>query len=203
MPHKVAFENKKLPYNQSTPHYMKLLRQLSYAFLLITIFTFSQCKKNKKDEPQLPPETTIGAMTFGCKIDEKVFVPRDGGGKPGLYVQYVNLGNGIGGGWFLNISTYDYENKKGIHIETDSLLLEEGMTYEFKNQKGSPIIFYEQVKDGSTEIYGKQSNDSGILIIKRHDRINRILSGTFSFTGTNLSTGEKVNVTDGSLDIRY
>ena len=52
--------------------------------MLMIFFTFSKCKK-EKDQPQLPPETITGAMTFGCKVNEKVFVPKDGRGKPGLY----------------------------------------------------------------------------------------------------------------------
>ena len=44
---------------------------------------------------------------------------------------------------------------------------------------------------------------SGQLYISKFDSINRILSGTFFFTGTKVSTGEKVTVTDGRFDIRY
>ncbi len=76
---------------------MKNLNYSVAAVLLLLLLTASQCKKHN-DEPQLPPITTTGAMTFGCKINGKVFVPRDGRGKPGLYCQYVNLGSGEGGG---------------------------------------------------------------------------------------------------------
>src|SRR5690606_17997364 len=89
-------------------------------------------------EPVLPPETTIGAMSFGCKINGKVFVPKDGRGKSGLIAEYVYLR----GGWYLNIPAFDYIARKGISIETDSLLLEEGHTYEFKSIKGSSNAFY-------------------------------------------------------------
>ena len=78
---------------------MKQIKKILLTVGVVTIFTFSQCKK-KTEEPQLPPETTTGAMTFGCKVNGKVFVPKDGRGKPGLYVQYVNLGAGPGGGGF-------------------------------------------------------------------------------------------------------
>ena len=77
---------------------MKNINYLLVTLALLALFTFSQCKKNKTDEPQLPPETTTGAMTFGCKVNGKVFVPKDGRGKPGLFCQYVNLGAGPGGG---------------------------------------------------------------------------------------------------------
>ena len=179
---------------------MKILQQLSYAFLLITLFTFSQCKKNKKDEPQLPPETTTGAMTFGCKIDGKVFVPRDGRGRPGLYVQYVYLSTGSMQGWYLNMPAIDHipTNSIGVSIATDSLLLSEGMIYQFNTTKGNAMArYYEGLNN-----YPKTDNDAGVLNIKKFDQLNRILSGTFSFIGTNVN-GVKVNITEGRFDVRY
>ena len=69
----------------------------SLLIFLVPLLLASSCKKNKDSTDQLPPETTTGAMTFGCKVNGKVFVPKDGNGKPGLFVQYAFLGNGPGG----------------------------------------------------------------------------------------------------------
>ena len=71
------------------------MKSIILFLFIVTLITFSYCKK-KTEEPLLPPETTTGAMTFGCKIDGKVFVQKDGNGHPGLYVQYMYLGNGLG-----------------------------------------------------------------------------------------------------------
>jgi hypothetical protein len=165
------------------------------------LFTFSQCKKHKNTEAQLPPITTIGAMTFGCKINEKVFVPMDGRGKPGLYVQYVNVGTGPGGGWYLNIPAVDWNTVSipAVSITTDSLLVTEGGTYTFKKVKGYAMAFYATGSD----YFDKLDNDNGSLHIIKFDVVNRILSGTFYFIGTNRATGEKVNITEGRFDIRY
>lgn len=178
---------------------MKNTFSLLLLFSLFTIVIGSKCRK-ESDEPQLPPETQTGAMTFGCKINGKIFVPRDGSGKPGLFVQYVNMGTGPGGGWYLNIPAVDWKSTpiEGVSITTDSLLVQVGNIYEFKSSKGNAQAFY------SKEIeYPKLDNDNGELRITKHDQQNRILSGTFFFTGTNISTGEKVSVTDGRFDIRY
>ena len=139
-------------------------------------------------------------MTFGCKVNGKVFVPRDGRGKPGLYVQYVNLGTGLGGGWYLNIPAIDWQSSSplvSIHIETDSLLVLEGVNYSLKNSKGSPLAFYQ-----AEDTYLALEVNNGYLRIKKHDQINRILSGIFSFIGTS-SSGQKINVTEGRFDIKY
>ena len=178
---------------------MKKLKTLLAAFMLLMLFTFSQCKKHK-DEPKLPPETTTGAMTFGCKVNGKAFVPKDGRGKPGLYCQYANLGTGPGGGWYLNIPAIDQipANSVGINIATDSLFVLEATQYQFGIGKGlAKVRYYEGV-----DSYPKGANDTGSLFITRHDTILRILSGKFSFTGTN-TNGIKISVTEGRFDIRY
>lgn len=184
---------------------MKLLKLFSCSLLLFAAFTFSTCKKdNTNTESQLPPETTTGAMTFGCKVDGKVFVPKDGNGKPGLFVQYVNLGNVPDGGWHLNIPAINWQSDKreNINISTDSLLVQEGTTYVLKNERAFAQAFYEEVNSGSVIVFSKLDNDSGYLKIKKFDQINHIISGTFSFIGTN-SNGEKMNITEGRFDVKY
>ena len=179
---------------------MKISRLSHCIALLFIVFNFSQCKKDKTEEAQLPPITTTGAMTFGCKVNGKVFVPRDGQGRSGLYCQYVNLGTGLGGGWFLNIPAIDQvpNNSIGINIVTDSLLVVENTQYQFGLGKGVAKARYYVGLDN----YPKDISDTGSLFIIKHDQLNRILSGTFSFVGTN-ANGVKANVTDGRFDIRY
>jgi hypothetical protein len=121
-------------------------------------------------------------------------------GKTGLFVQYVYLGTGPGGGWHLNIPAIDWMSSpiEGISITTDSLLVQEGITYKFKTTKGNAQAFY------SKEIeFPNLDTDNGELHISKHDQQNRILSGTFFFIGTNKSTNVKASVSDGRFDIRY
>ena len=56
----------------------------------------SQCKKTNTTDPidQLPPATQIGANTFGCLVNGKVYVPKgySGNGSPNPKIQYdINL----------------------------------------------------------------------------------------------------------------
>lgn len=103
------------------------------------------------------------------------------------------------GGWHLNILPTDWTPSptKGINIEADSLLVEEGVHYPFKYSRGFAPAFY-----GEGDVYPKSDADSGSLYITKHAQINRILSGTFSFVDTN-SGGAEVNVIEGRFDIRY
>ncbi|AIZ65409.1 hypothetical protein PK28_17200 (plasmid) [Hymenobacter sp. DG25B] len=168
---------------------------------LTVLLLLSQCKKHEAS-PQLPPETTIGAMTFGCKVDGRIFLPKDGAGQLGLYVQYVNLGTEPDGdSYFLNIPAVRWRPSpsEGIHITADSLLVEEGKTYSFKNSKGSAQASYRS----SPNTYQKLDQDEGELTITRFDRTQGILSGRFHFVGTNAQTGQQVQVTDGRFDVKF
>jgi hypothetical protein len=169
-------------------------------FLLLFSSLLLNSKCRKENEPQLPPETTTGANTFGCKIDGKVFTPKGTIISPALIVEHIFLGNGPGGGWFLNIGAGNrIDNpKQNVSIRTDSLLLLEGTSYPLKKLKG-----YAYGDHLSSIIpYGMNSNDTGELYISKHDQAQRILSGRFYFTATN-QNGEKVTITEGRFDVRY
>jgi len=175
---------------------MKQLLFFALSFVLIG----NGCKKKKDEEPQLPPETTTGAYTFGCKINGKVFVPRGGRGQPGLFAQYVDLGTGARGGWFLNISATDWRSSglPSMGIETDSLLLKESNVYILKKRKGFAFSAY----SAGYNQYGMLPIDTGQLTITKHDLNSRILAGKFWFTATSAS-GEKVDIREGRFDIVY
>lgn len=175
---------------------LSICRFLSLLGLLLCL---AQCRK-KDPSPQLPPESTTGAMTFGCKIDGRVFVPRDYYTRTGLYVQYVNLGSGKGGGYYLNIPATNWASKEidAVRISTDSLLVQEGKTYVFSTGKGSAHAEYD-----SGPVYKKRDQDAGELTITRFDAQQGILSGRFDFVGTDKATGQQVKVTEGRFDVRF
>ena len=175
---------------------MKLHSPLLLLFFSFTLLS-SRCKK-QNTEPQLPPETTTGAMTFGCKVNGKVFVPKGSIDGPAITAQYIFLGNGFGGGWWLNLSAVNRYESKGVYFRTDTLLLLENNVYSFKREKGYPSAEYAM---GLID-YFMENNDTGNIIITRHDLNQRILSGRFSFTATS-NDGQKVNITDGRFDVRY
>ena len=175
---------------------MKALQSSLFLFFSLLLLT-SSCKK-KNTEPELPTETTTGAMTFGCKVNGKVFVPKGSIDGPGITSQYIYLGTGAGGGWWLSLSASNRVESKGVYFRTDTLLLLQGNSYSFKREKGYPSAEY---ADGLIDFFMNNS-DAGDLTITRHDINQRILSGRFSFTATN-SNGAKINITEGRFDVRY
>ncbi len=182
-------------------------------FSWVALVAFSQCHEEIKN-PQLPPATAVGAMTFGCKINGKVFIPQNGRGHDGLRTEYVYLGPGTGGGWVLNVGATNWKPSApdGMDIATDSLLVEEGHKYEFKYDlannkpvKGCAYAGYAGKVEGIAGFNGyiKTNADTGSLHITKFDKTRRILAGTFAYSATNVSNGTKILVTEGRFDIRY
>jgi hypothetical protein len=73
---------------------------MKYTNLILIIFLLLACNnRNNSDNelnPKLPPETQVGANTFGCIVNGKLFYPRDGtpsiGSNP-KGVEFMALGN--------------------------------------------------------------------------------------------------------------
>jgi hypothetical protein len=95
-----------------------------------------------------------------------------------------------------------FRPNSGVNIETDSLLLSEGMTYQFGLGPGTVNAFYSVNSDRGINFFPKTTTDTGSLLIKKFDQVNKILSGTFSFSGSG-SNGIKVYITEGRFDIQY
>lgn len=175
---------------------------------LITAFTFllltaMSCKKNKDNtNDQLPPATQIGANTFGCLINGKVFIPKgyNGTGTPNPKITY-NIGvNGL--------PVFSIEAKRMTN------------NHEFE---GGVLISFQNIKDTAQYVYPKNFNfsvgwptllnscgtvafDSTILkmgeaFFTRYDPVNRIFSGTFHCKFKTL-TCDTVFITDGRFDFK-
>lgn len=180
--------------------YMRITTLSLLFSCLFIAFTSSTCKK-KNEEPQLPPETTTGAMTFGCKINGKVFVPRGGSGRPGLKVDYQYVATGSEPGWYFVVAGADLKNSilQDVLIMTDSLMLTENTTYSLKKKKGFAFGEYQREYEYFTILDDTAVNT---LHIKRLDPVSRIVSGTFQFTAKT-SAGAKVEITEGRFDVRF
>jgi len=83
-----------------------------------------------------------------------------------------------------------------VEIRTPYLVA--GGEYELKSY---PYGEYRiDVAPGS--IYRTNQTQAGQLSITRCDNVNKIYSGTFSFTAIDTATGQTVNVTEGRFDIK-
>ena len=160
---------------------------------------FASCKKEKEDT--LPPATQIGAGTFGCKINGRVYIPKGSSstGAPNPKVQYdVDLN----GNPYLSIETF--QNPTDVNsglIISFGYLVNTGLYSgkdSFRFAYGSPV---------TNNNCGISTLDTTITVkgggeITKLDISNRVISGTFDFKS--LKPGcDTVRITNGRFDIKF
>ena len=166
---------------------MKTIYQTLAALLVITIFTFSHCKKEYI--PQLPAETQTGANTFGCKINGNIYRARGSGNCYNYLVQYyksdstllIKTNDGCATG--LNIYVY-----KVFEVKDYIIFMPVSNAFLYANSNSS-CNWYDRTN----------SIQSGTVTITRFDLPNKIVSGRFN--GILKQSGcLDVNITEGRFD---
>ena len=180
-----------------------LVRTVAFVWLISTSVNCS--KKEESPQPlSLPPETTNGAMTFGCKINGEIFTNSPGST---LSANYENRVTGPDKGWFFSTSVSVSGNRyTSVEIGTDSLQLLQGANYQISAldpDGGNAYGIYFIDKTTGFELFNAAPQGSGNLFITKLDEVNKIISGTFSFTCYNNLGILAATITEGRFDVRY
>ena len=167
--------------------------------LFILFILLAGCSKDNSGGPilSLPPETQVGANTFGCLINNKLVIPRDGEGSiMGPDRAFYLWGDPSGNDQYTEIDVRDYKSYRTakilIHIQHLSQL---GVgNYVIDESNGSSNIdglnhnyIHCRVFNQNLNYYRYYGSTtaSGMLTITRYEFIpgqKLIISGTFSAT---------------------
>ena len=169
---------------------MKTLKKISYA-LIILLFTIS-CKKD-----DLPKATQEGKNVMAAKIDGNVWINTACssciGGGSGLSVSYEQM--------FINILGQQKNGSTSLSIQLYFKVQEVG-NYIINGTSFNDDNFIKLIDKNIT--YNTSKQHTGNLNITKIDRVNKILSGTFSFTAVNENNLNDVkSITDGRFDVTY
>jgi hypothetical protein len=174
-------------------------------FLLLTL---SCCKKDSP-EPGLPPITTTGANTFGCRINGKIWLPspRPKGNLPkieGGIVERYKPGGGVDVGWYDLLIFADKDDLTGFQLFLRRIN-GTGQFQLFNTISEWPSCVdctnsYAYYYQGRT-IYKSLTIIESSIVLARYDTLNKIFSGTFSFIAKNKSGEDTLKITDGRFDI--
>ena len=184
----------KTKYTQKTPLTTLLL------VCLVIVLSAAKCQKdNDPPEDKLPPITTEGKNTFGCKINGEVWVPW-----VHPFSILSKLSSGYDNGHFMVVATRRTEDDDQImSINIFEKFYNEG-EYSISPVENSRAIYTD------SELLCEYMTDTiynGVLNILRRDTMAGIISGTFSFTGyfsdDNDDCLEYIEVTDGRFDVFY
>ena len=183
-------------------------------FLLSVFLSLASCSKDSASTGfQLPPETQVGANTFGCIINNQVFYPRDGtstlfnpGGKG--YTFWVSPG-GPPYNWreleIRNLQDAKPANSMIIHLQgLDQIGLGEYVWHpsNFYNSIDGLMqnYVYAKIYDASVNgwrYYGSYENSGKVTITK----FNNIISGNFSGKLRLQNGTEEIDILNGRFDI--
>jgi hypothetical protein len=147
---------------------MKTSFKLS-ALLLVFAATFGSCN-SKEEEPEcpLPPETQVGANTFGAFVDGKPFVQSDND-----LSGYTTL-------WAM----YSKETKQlGVFCVNngDMILVIDNPQEGVFSSLTLATYYYSTLSQDSCLMYACE--DCGEAFITRFDTVNHVVSGRFEFSG--------------------
>jgi hypothetical protein len=189
--------------------------------VLILCMCFTSCENTDDGTlSHLPDLTTEGKNTFGCKIDDQIFIPKwKWAGTPysnpilkavyGFDEYYHN-------GYHLSIMANNEILKKFIMINLEGGLnqLVEGNIYPISvNQDNNIHAFYEYWGEtidngnGTGNIphywFSTDSTNYGELQIIKLDTENKIISGRFWFNCKDSNSNTISHITEGRFDLQY
>lgn len=173
------------------------MKNLKNLIVLLSISVLLGCKKSKDSDPQpqLPKETQIGANTFGCKLNNEIWLPQ------GTFPNRSGLVADWQGDGYLNIVAASFTSQRAqyLHLHSDKEILAPG-DYNLTNE-GTFAGLSDELSQCE---YGGPNYkvQSGVLTITKLDFEKRIIAGRFHFTLTS-PTCSPVTITDGRFDITY
>ena len=152
---------------------------------MVFCITFNSCCDRDVDL-SLPEITTSGLNTFGCYVDDILFVYSPGSGVLG--------DSPINGTYHEEINTLGIFShaKKNLFISLIDSIVEVGKTYELSDALfRDNNTWYDLCKDMPSE-----------LCILKLDLENNIACGTFQFKARNPESGVIKTITNGRFDIK-
>ncbi|MGN6399736.1 MAG: hypothetical protein ACTHMD_04745 [Flavisolibacter sp.] len=177
-----------------------------FSFSILIALSFLSCKKEDRQK-DFPNETTSGANTFGCYVDNAQFLPCKtlGGISPvkKLQTSFYNFNTTRPEITVSAVNDCDKNISRSLFIAFDSVSLAANTTYKLgsywgktKNKVG--CLYYQ---DGAQ--FGSDSALNGSVTVTYFDSEKRILSGRFEATLQDINSSKKVQVTQGRFDVKF
>ena len=169
--------------------------------IITTTIVFFLISCNKEDDKpkteleKLPPATQIGANTFGCLLDGKVFTPNKSNNSLQCYYQLVE------GKYYFYIRGSRFFNSvyKSIYIGSNKKQIIQGEIYDLKENIDNNFFGAYSIE---LPLFTTNSLYTGKLSITKFDKDNYIVSGTFWFDIID-NQGIKHEIREGRFDTQF
>jgi Family of unknown function (DUF6252) len=174
--------------------------------LLLVILLIGCCKKFSKAEVEdlLPEATMEGKNTFGCMLNEDLFLPKNYSQGFSLIGGQNLLGMGYDGSQVFIYATKFSKNrdKQTIYLYSNKVREEGNYTLKFLDENSGTSYLSRLQDQTNGTFYPISDTNQSTLHISKLDTTSRILSGTFSFN-VNINTNSVVHVHQGVFDLKY
>jgi hypothetical protein len=200
------------------------MKKLIYVLLITaSLWGLEGCNKDEPAEPDtgsvgtLPPETQIGANTFGCLINGNLLIPRDGNRGLGVSGNGMILwGSYPLGSEYNEIEVRDFKSVRSSRILVHIQSLEQlgAGDYIINESNGQNSIdglnhnyLHCSVFDATSNTYKfyKSFENCGVIKISRFDfilSVQRIICGTFTCRVRNAANPtDEIEIKSGRFDI--
>lgn len=169
-------------------------------FLLGHFLGFTGCRP----DPELPPITTEGRNSFGCKIKGEIFVPE----RDGIFDQDAPLTaivDRANDSTLLQIIAANSPDNRTITLElldSPDFAIDRG-EYTLLDERYN-ISYFQWYNCVTCTSCGCTNIETGFIRLLRYDAINKIISGTFEFTATSSNSNcPKIRITEGRFDLPF
>ncbi len=172
------------------------MKYLKFSAILL-LFSFSFCKKDPNQG--LTAETQTGANTFSCKINSKLFTPKQSLFGPMPLIGRIDK-KILDGARILVIEAINNDlTASKIEINIDNFNSTGRYDLDYANNNRYAEYVYEYNMPSKTIYSSKSTNIGYVNITKSSDKI---ISGTFEFTLSDLNNVSNTSsVTSGRFDI--
>lgn len=175
---------------------MKYPKPYWFLILLYPLLT-TQCVKSSL-ELKLPPVTTEGKNTFGCRVNGKIWEPR-------VQFGFVFTPKKID----INYSKVTQKLSVSSNREIDDIGVDQKLYFVVKNISSVGIYDYDIASFNNYDtsfcfnnVFELDTTSASKLKIIHLDTLNRIISGTFEYVAVN-DECDPVIITDGRFDWKY
>jgi hypothetical protein len=180
-----------------------------YSFKLAVIICFSFvsiCCQKQKEQEILPPATSEGKHTFGCKIDGVTWIPN---GVHEIYGTSMSALSAFVGvhplthKFYIHISAIK-DHDDGVESLSMMVNADSAGTYLFNGslQNGYSYPAYASFSKAGYFSSVTDSVYTGKLVLTKVDERSRIISGTFEFRSIDKNSGRVFTITEGRFDAR-
>ncbi|MBC7391110.1 MAG: hypothetical protein H7329_18030 [Opitutaceae bacterium] len=176
------------------------MKKIITATLILTVFCFAECKKNKPDSNGLPAATQEGKNTFGFLLNGQLWKPQGNNGTANLSLYYDAA---IAGGGF-NLAAYRIIStgvRQRLTMFGDSIQYAQRIVLPNPNKFGA--IFRNDVLGCDYDIADTIVKiTGGYFDLKKLDKINNIFSGEFEIKFKKAGC-EDVQISQGRFDMKF